>query len=100
MDFSTAEIALALQENLEKVCLGRFSDNLEHRVANPASMQEVVEMVEQIVSYAKEKGIPLDQKLAFDAEMKKLSNLKDNPGYEEKVKELKQVAERIGISLE
>ena len=100
VDFSTAEIALALQKNLEKVCLGRFSDNLEHQITNSTSVDTVVEMVEQVVSFAKEKGILLDPKLAFDGEMEKLSNLQDNPGYEEQVKELKQVAERVGISLE
>ncbi len=99
VDFTTPEVALALQENLENVCLGRFSDNLEHEVANPSSVDSVVEMVEQVVSFAKEKGIHLDAKLAFDAEVKKLSGLKDRPGYEEKLGELKQVAERVGISL-
>lgn len=100
LDFSTPEVASALQENLEKVCLGRFSDNLEHPVGNPSSVDRVVEMVQQTLAFAQEKNIHLDAKLAFDAEMNKLTSLKDNPGYGAKLAELQEVAQRVGISLE
>ena len=100
LDFATPEVAYALQENLEKVCLGNLSRNLEYRPANPISVDDVVRNAQQVIAFAQEKGINLDAKLAFDGARNELSRLKDRPGYEATTKQLREIAEKIGISLE